>query len=893
MDPIYYEVSQDATPSGSWQTLPSNGQVTLNDGEGTWYVHTQVTDHAGNVGTHTSNPYQLQEVPNAPTLDATALSASEVRLQWSLPSNRYTDGYTYTVRNMNTGKETTLEYPANEYVDQNLAGGENYAYQLTVNNHVGSAEARTEVLTYPDSPSVSIKPVFRTPGEMNVTIDPVPSATEYRLVLTDNLGQTHQDITISETQHMLTGLAPGSLYTVQISALNSSGASVATSTGFLTLPATPTGFTAVEIKEDSITTEWQSVTTATYYDLYRDDALVFNGRDQDLSYEDAGLESGTAYAYTIAAGNETGEGDVSDPLNVLTLPQQDKSLSLSSYSITGFTAQWDGVQSAHTYELQVFDLNGLSVAHYQGPNLQYTVTGLTAGTEYTVSLVAINDTGQGKAQVIRTVTLPEQVGSIQVSGIEELQAEVQLSAVTGATFYKIELHDGTQFITSDLHYVMQQLKGSTVYTGTVQGGNSSGLGAPLTFEFMTKPARPSMLQVQKVGEKELVLSWTADTTAERYWVTDEQGNRVEVLEPSIRISDLQPGTEYRFTVAAENGTGMGKASEIVWSTKTEAPELLQVDADYTEAALAWTEPQGSIRYLLKDEANGYVYYNGPQAAAQLTQLQVGHAYDLTLYAINKTGDASEGVQVQLVTKAELSEANARITDVKSGSVTIELKTVGQAIQEYVILRDGQEIAKVDAGSGEVIYKDTDLQPGTAYEYEIKPINQGGEGQGIKLTTTTATDPVSVEDLEVETGNDWAEIRFPEVDHANEYVVIDEEGTELWRGDTLPIRIDGLEPGTSYPVHIVVENSEGIPSESVPVELWTLPLAPSNITATSTTQTVTLDFKQVDTKGITYLVIYRNGKEIGRVKAGQTQFIETGLDPATSYEYQIKALNPGG
>ncbi|MGN7308736.1 fibronectin type III domain-containing protein, partial [Bacillus subtilis] len=346
-------------------------------------------------------------------------------------------------------------------------------------------------------------------------------------------------------------------------------------------------------------------------------------------------------------------------------------------------------------------------------------------------------------------------------------------------------------------------------------------------------------------------------------------------------------------MAAENATGMGKSSEIVWSTKTEAPELLQVDAEYTEAELGWTEPHGVKRYLLKDEATGSVYYNGSQAATQLTQLQVGHAYDLTLYAINKTGDASAGVPVHLVTRVTLSGANAQITEVKSDSVTIELAKDGQAIEEYVIYRDGKEIAKVNAGSGEVIYTDTDLKPGTAYEYEIVPVNQGGEGQGIKLTTTTATDPVSLSELEVETGNDWAEIRFPEVEHAHEYVVIDGKGTELWRGETLPIRIEGLEPGTSYPVEIVVENEEGIPSKSVSVELWTLPLAPLNITATSTTRSVTLDFKQVDLKGLTHLVIYRNGKEIGRVKAGQKNFVETGLIPVTGYEYKIKALNSGG
>ncbi|MET1174484.1 OmpL47-type beta-barrel domain-containing protein [Paenibacillus amylolyticus] len=891
--PIYYEISQSASPSGSWQTLPSNGLVSVDEGEGSWYVHTKVIDHAGNVGTHTSNPFQLQEVPDVPELTATALSASEVRLQWNLPNNRYTDGYSYTIKNLNTGKETTLVYPTNEYIDQQLVGGENYTYQVTVNNHVGSAEARTEVLTYPDSPLVNITPVFRTPDSMNVTIEPVQSATEYRLVLTDHQGRVRHDSVAPGTQQSLTGLEPGSLYTLQVWAMNATGASIATSTGFLTLPSTPIGFTSVEIKENSITTEWQSVTTATYYDLYRGDDLLFQGSDQDLSYADLGLTAGTNYTYAISAGNDTGEGELSNPLDVLTLPAQMNSLKLSNYSTMGFLAQWQSVQSAHSYHLQVTDPNGLQVMEYNGADLQHEVTGLTAGTEYTVSLVAINHTGQGKAQELRTFTLPEQVDSVEVTSIEESQADVLISNVTGATVYKIVLVDGTEYVTTDLIYTMTQLKGSTTYTGTVEAGNNSGFGAPFSFGFTTKPSRPSGLQIQKVGERELVLEWTADSTAERYWVTDDQGNLVEVTTPSLRISDLQPGTEYRFAVAAENASGSGKASEIVWSTKTEAPELIQVDAEYTEATLTWTDPQGAIRYVLKDEANGYVYYNGSQSAAQLTQLQVGHAYNLTLYAVNKTGDSSSGVPVQLVTKAQLSEANAKITEVKSGSVTIELKTVGQEVLKYVIERDGQEVAKVDIGSGEVIYKDTNLQPGTAYKYEIKPVNQGGEGRGIELTATTATGPVSLKDLEVVTGNDWAEIRFPEVENAQEYVVIDEQGTELWRGDKLPIRIDGLQPGTSYPVQIVVENSEGISSENVRVELWTLPPAPSNITATSTTQTVTLDFKQVDTKGYTHLVIYRNGNEVGRVKAGQTRFIDTGLVPATSYEYKIKAMNPGG
>ncbi|WP_408895276.1 OmpL47-type beta-barrel domain-containing protein [Paenibacillus taichungensis] len=190
IDPVYVEISQSEQPSEAWQVMPDNGKVTVEGKEGIWYVHTQVKDKAGNTVIHTSNPYQVQTEPDEPIMEATAISASEVKLSWDLPGgNRYTSGYTYTIKNMNTGTEKLLEYPVHEYVDQQLQGGQIYNYQLTIRNHVGSVKTQVSALTYPASPGVEISPVFRTPGEMLINIDPVPTATGYRLKLIDNNGQ--------------------------------------------------------------------------------------------------------------------------------------------------------------------------------------------------------------------------------------------------------------------------------------------------------------------------------------------------------------------------------------------------------------------------------------------------------------------------------------------------------------------------------------------------------------------------------------------------------------------------------------------------------------------------------------------------------------------------------
>ncbi|WP_408895277.1 fibronectin type III domain-containing protein [Paenibacillus taichungensis] len=663
---------------------------------------------------------------------------------------------------------------------------------------------------------------------------------------------------------------------------------MATGVGFLTLPETPTGFTAIEIKEDSVNSEWQSATTATYYNLYRFNELLYNGGD--LNYKDAGLTPGTEYEYVIAAENETGEGDVSEPLNVMTLPEQDNSLQMHGLSTTGFTAQWKGVPSGIMYHLHVYDLEQNLVAEYQGPNLEYTASGLEPGTEYSVSLVAFNRTGAGKEKIVRTVTLPSNVESVHVTGIGETEAEFSISSVTGATHYKIDLN-GEEFLTNDLNYILSPLQGSTEYSGIVQAGNSSGWSKPTSFSFLTKPLRPALLTVSTFSETGMTLTWEEDKTASRYWITDEQGDTSDVTGSKFDVTYLQPGTEYRFKVATENATGIGSESEIVWSTRTEAPELQRVDVQNSDATVSWTEPHGALRYEIKDKATGQVYYSGSEPVAQLTQLQVGYVYNLTLSAFNKTGHASKGVPVKLVTRAELKKSNAKITDVKSHSVTMEIVTAGQEIQEYVIIRNGVKITKVEAGS-QVSYTDKEVEPGKSYEYEIVPVNEGGEGKGVKLTTLTATSPVASPD--VKSGDGWAEISFQAVEQANEYVVLDTNGIELWRGDTLPIRLEGLEPGTKTILNIVIENAAGYPSEPVSVPVWTLPSVPTGIESSASERSITLNFSNVmNTKDLTEFVIYKAGKEVGRVGAGEKSWTDKNLAPNTKHVYEVRAVNLGG
>ncbi|MEI4920467.1 fibronectin type III domain-containing protein, partial [Klebsiella pneumoniae] len=88
----------------------------------------------------------------------------------------------------------------------------------------------------------------------------------------------------------------------------------------LSLPAAPGNFNSVQIEENAISLGWDSVTSATYYSLNRNEESIYEG--PELRFTDSGLESGTVYNYDISASNETGTGEKAVLNGLITLPGQ-------------------------------------------------------------------------------------------------------------------------------------------------------------------------------------------------------------------------------------------------------------------------------------------------------------------------------------------------------------------------------------------------------------------------------------------------------------------------------------------------------------------------------------------------------------------------------------------
>jgi chitodextrinase len=158
---------------------------------------------------------------------------------------------------------------------------------------------------------------------------------------TDNVGVAGYKIyragaqvgTTSATSYTDTGLAPSTAYSYTVSAYDAAGnnsgpssATQGTTTQTIqdaTAPTVPTNLQAVSATSSNVTFSWTASTDnvgVTGYDVFRNDVQV--GMTAQTTYTDAPLTPSTAYKYTVAAFDASGNvsAKASPELSVTTLP---------------------------------------------------------------------------------------------------------------------------------------------------------------------------------------------------------------------------------------------------------------------------------------------------------------------------------------------------------------------------------------------------------------------------------------------------------------------------------------------------------------------------------------------------------------------------------------------
>jgi photosystem II stability/assembly factor-like uncharacterized protein len=782
-----------------------------------------------------SNTMAAVTVPPAPVAQAASqVSTSAFTANWnttsSVPAYFLDVSATDDFATFLPGLESVPSSTGSQTIT-GLSAGTTYYYRARAANVSGTSSNSVivETVTLPLAPLTPAASAITSSG-FTATWTAAGGASGYRIdISTDShfsfyVGSYFNQL-VAGTTLPVSGLSPGTFYFYRVRAENESGSSANSEiVAVLTLPGAPVANEALSISSNTFLANWNSVSTATSYNIDVSPASNFSSFVD--GYENLSVTSnsanvtvssaGVTYYYRVRAVSTAGISAASNTVSTLLKPVAPQANPASSISSSEFTASWLAATGATGYYLDISTNNFTTfVAPYDNFLLAGTslvIGSLTPGTTYQYRVRSYNAGGSSSnSAAIVVVTIPPPPVTIPAASQTTTSFVANWQAARGATSYKLDVATASDFaIGSAL----------TGFSDTSINGTSllvDGLEAGLTYYYRARainaagtspnsnvttttivPPAPGNLTAASATTSGFALSWNSAPGAENYALDVSANqfvsfvnayNNLSVTGTSFNVSGLTSGTTYEVRVRAENTSGT---------------------SDHSVTVAVQTLPDEPV-----DQAHGLVFSGFSTSSIMLTfDPAVGAAGYIVL---RKVGSATAS-----------SPADA---------VTYNLGAVlGDAAVAYV-------------GSA-TTFSDGGLEPGVKYFYSIFSYNGSGVHTNYLSTapltgshSTLAASPSLLTASSV--GQHAFYVTWLPVTGAERYLLDvsnDEFVTYLEAyhnrdaGDAGSFHVDGLSGGTTYYYRLRAENEAGLSGYSSRQSVLTIPETPGNLVSSAVTST---------------------------------------------------------
>lgn len=659
-------------------------------------------------------------------------------------------------------------------------------------------------------------------------------------------------------------------------------------------PASPENVRATNVQENQVTIQWDLPQGNVYTDGYVYEIRnTVTGATYSVSYPenqitDYSVVGGRTYEYIATVKNHVGQSSA-ESISVLTKPDGPEQMQVQKVGRDYSKALLTFIPSvgADSYRVIVKDSAGNNLIDEIINTNSYTINGLLAGSNHNITVHGINSTGQGPGNSISFLSLPDTPGGFSGASIEENAITLKWLTVTSATYYDLERFTDLIYEGPDLEFKDIGLDSGSIYDYQVTAANDTGAGeyAELT-NLITLPAKPSNVQITGATENSMTMQWDLVTGADNYLLESNRGDREIVYSTQHTFQGLDPGQEYEYTLTAQNRSGQGKSVNITGVTIPEQPHGLNVEQiEETTAEITWNSSAGADKYMVRIEDKEYEVSGN---RLQLNGLTGSKSYRFTVSAGNKSGYGVSAAS-EFLTKP-YAPSDLSIQSVTKDAITLIWEQDETAIGYKAVISGSVDV--MDVSKNEVTFKH--LEPGKTYGFEVRTINGSGESIPAKLSITTKTLPVNPESIIVTVEEDQVIIEFTPVENGLDHVLIDEVGSEIWRGTEGPIKLSPVTPGKEYHYSIVVENEQGVPSDPSKVEFITIPSSPTGVVVQGIGEnSIVFDLRAANKKGVDSIIVYRDGEEIRVINSSENAFTDNNLEPGKEYSYEFKSRNKSG
>ena len=460
-----------------------------------------------------------------------------------------------------------------------------------------------------------------------------------------------------------------------------------------------------------------------------------------------------------------------------------------------------------------------------------------------------NDSGTLDPSIIKEdgyfyVEYTGDVGKIELimqswsGGSDWAKIDLSESGMAGEKYYaKFSYTDCVKAFGSDFETYLD-----CVYVGAKDGAivvKSLSYETPSAAEPVTPPSAVSGFTSPSKAITAIRLNWTADNTATGYIIEQyTNGNWVQIADvtdnstATYKVTDLIPGTVYKFRMAAYNDGGISEYTAVLTeSTRmTEVKNFRSASQSSSAIRLNWSKNTYADGFIIQQYIDGVWTQiadikDGSVVTYKVTGLKSGTAYKFKIkaYSVNDNGEIVYGPRTSTLTANTQASSVTGLALKSRSSTALRLKwTKNTAVDGYIIeqMIDGEwvQIADID-NYATTEYKVTGLSASTKYSFRMKSyaITKYGDKTYSPYTSTLSktTNPSVVSGLKIKSRAQTAiRLGWSKNTSADGYLIeqlINGNWVQVAKIDsnaTLDQRIDGLTKATTYQFRVRTYNMVG-------------------------------------------------------------------------------------